>query len=173
MLLAVAGGFAIVRAGRISAWFAIGLAPVALAGLVGAIRIAAGMTGFIVDLHAFLSLPGALFGLACLVAVLLRQQPWLPPVLGTIAMAMAVFAPATTPLLFIGLTGAGAILAYRAATDRALLAAISFAGLLIAILVSMSFRSTQPALAWHLFHTLVAVWFLFVAAFVVPVLQRR
>ena len=173
MLLAVAGSFAIVRAGRVSAWFAIGLAPIALAGLVGAIRIAAGMTGFIVDLHAFLSRPAALFGLACLVAVLLRRQSWLPPVLGTIAMAIAVFAPATTPLLFIGLTGAGAVLAYRAATNRALLSAVSFAGLLIAILVSIPFGSSQPALAWHLFHTLVAVWFFLVAAYVIPVLQRR
>ncbi|UVO55434.1 hypothetical protein [Sphingomonas sp. SUN039] len=173
LLLAVAGGFAIVRAGRISTWFAIGLAPVALAGLVGAIRIAAGMTGFIVDLHGFLSRPAALFGLACLVAVLLRRQWWLPPVLGIVAMAIAVFAPAATPLLFIGLTAAGAVLAYRAATDRALLSAVSFAGLLIAILASMPFRSTQPALAWHLFHTLVAVWFVLVAAFVVPILQAQ
>jgi hypothetical protein len=173
MLLALAGSFAIVRAGRISTWFAIGLAPIAIAGLVGAIRIAAGMTGFIVDLHGFLSRPAALFGLGCLVAVLLRRQPWLPPVLGTIAMAIATFAPATTPLLFIGLIGAGAILVYRAATNRALLAAVSFAGLLIAILVSMPFRSAQPALSWHLFHMSVAVWFVLVGAFVIPVLQRR
>ena len=173
MLVAVAGGFAIVRAGRISTWFAIGLAPFALAGLVGAIRIAVGMTGVIVDLHAFLSRPAALFGLACLVAVLLRRQSWLPPVLGSVAMAIAVFATATTPLLFIGLTGAGAILAYRAATDRALLSAVSFAGLLIAILASMPFRSAQPALAWHLFHTLVAVWFVLVAAYVIPILQAQ
>lgn len=173
MLLAAAGGFAIARAGRISTWFAIGLAPVALAGLVGAIRIAAGMTGVIVDLHGFLSAPAALFGLGCLVAVLLRRQVWLPPVMGTIAMAIVAFAPATTPLLFVGLTGTGAVLVYRAATHRALLGAISFAGLLIAILVSAPFRSAQPALAWHLFHTLVAVWFVLVAAFVIPVLQRR
>jgi hypothetical protein len=173
MLLAVAGSFAIVRAGPVSTWFAIGLAPVALAGLVGAVRIAAGLTGFIVDLHGFLSRPAALFGLGCLVAVLLRRQPWLPPVLGIIAMAIATFAPAATPLLFIGLIGAGAILVYRAATSRALLAAFSFAGLLIAILVSAPFRGAQPALAWHLFHTLVAVWFVLVAAFVLPVLQKR
>ena len=173
MLLAVAGSFAIVRAGRISAWFAIGLAPVALAGLVGAIRIAAGMTGFIVDLHGFLSRPAALFGLACLVAVLLRRKDWLPPVLGISAMAMVMLFPVTTPLFFIGLTAAGAVLTYCAARTRRMLAAFSFSGLLIAILVSAPFRSAQPALAWHLFHTLVAVWFVLVATFVIPVLQKR
>jgi hypothetical protein len=173
MLLALAGSFAIVRAGRISTWFAIGLAPIALAGLVGAIRIAAEMTGFIVDLHGFLSRPAALFGLGCLVAVLLRRQPWLPPIFGISAMAMVMLFPVTTPLLFIGLIGTGAILVYRAATSRALLAAVSFAGLLIAILVSAPFRSAQPALSWHLFHMSVAVWFALVGAFVIPVLQKR
>ena len=172
MLLAVAGGFAIVRAARISPWFAIGLAPVALAGLVGAIRIAIGMTGFIVDLHGLLSRPAALFGLACLVAVLLRRQVWLPPALGTIAMVVAVLIPSAAPLLFIGLSGAGAVLIYRAAVNHALLCAVSFTGLLIAILVSEPFRSAQPALAWHMFHMLVALWFVLITAFVIPVLQK-
>lgn len=165
-LVAVAGVYAIVRALPMSKWFALGLVPVALAGLVGAIRIGAGMTGPIVELHQFLSRPGALFGLGLMVGILLGRGAWLPPALGVAAAAVVILAPAANPVVFLALILSGAVLAYRVALNRKALAAVSFAFLLIAIAASAPFGKTQPAFAWHLFHVLAALWFILVAAFV-------
>ena len=164
--IVAAGGYAVVKAWPVNRWFAIGVASAALAGLIGAIRIASGMTGSIIILHEFLSLVGAIFGLGCMFGAMLMRGQMLPPLLGLAAASLAIFVPAlTTPLLGAFILG-GAVLAYRGALNRKLLAAGSFAFLLCAALFSAPLRTAYPGLAWHVFHLLVAVGFIMVAAFV-------
>jgi hypothetical protein len=67
----------------------------------------------------------------------------------------------------------GAALAYSNAADRKFLAAGGFAFLLLAGLASMPFRADYPALGWHIFHTLVAVWYMLVVVFVLGSLPMR
>jgi hypothetical protein len=164
--IVVAGGYAVIKAWPVNRWFAIGLAAMALAGLIAVIRIVAGMTGSIITLHEFLSRAGALFGLGCIIGAMLLRGQLLPPLLGLAAATLAFFIPAlTTALLGILILG-GAILAYRGALDRKFLAAGSFAFLVCAALLSTPLRSTYPGWGWHVFHMLVALWFVLVAAFV-------
>ena len=100
-LVAVAGSVGVYRVAPASRLGALGLAPFALAGLVGAVRIAAGLTGPITDVHRFLARPGALFGLACLVAALAAGRRWAPSGFGfaaLIAALLVVARLATDPL---------------------------------------------------------------------------
>ena len=164
--IVVAGGYAFTKAWPVNRWFAIGLAAVALAGLIGAIRIALEMSGSIVTLHEFLSRTGAIFGLGCMCTTMMMRGRSLPPLLGLAAASLVVFVPAlTTPLFGIFILG-GAVLAYRGAQKRKLLAAVSFAFLVCSALFSAPLRATNPDASWHVFHLLVAVWFVLVAAFV-------
>ena len=165
-LIVVAAIYAVSQTWRVDRWFAVGLAAIGVAACVGVIRIAARMTGEIVILHEFLSLYGTLFGLGCIFGALLGWRAWLPPVLGAVAAALGMTFPATHPLLLAVLILGGAALAYRSTADRKLLAAGSFAFLLLAGLASLPFRADYPSLGWHIFHTLAAVWFVLVAAFV-------
>jgi hypothetical protein len=171
-VVAAAGAFAIARAARVSPWFAAGLAPFALAALVGTIRIGAGLTGSIEDIHQFLSRSGALFGLGCLVGVLVARYRALPPLLGGAACALAFVVPSALTPLFAGLILLGAALAYRANPGSAKLAAASFAVLLIGRLATDPLRAAHPALAWHMFHLAVAFWLLLLAIHLVPSLPR-
>ena len=167
-LVAAAGAIAIARTARVSPWFAIGLGPFAIAGLVGAIRIGAEVTGPIELLHQILSRPGALFGLGCLVGVLAGQTGWRPPFIGLAAAAIAVLEPVFGMSAFVGLILLGTVLAYRARPESAKLAASSFSLLLIGRLATDVLRSAHPALAWHMFHLVVAIWLLVLAAVVLP-----
>jgi hypothetical protein len=171
-VVAAAGTFAIARAARVSPWFAAGLAPFALAALVGTIRISAGLTGPIEDIHQFLSRSGALFGLGCLVGALAVRHPVLPPLLGGAAFALAVVVPGALTPLFAGLILLGAAMAYRANPGRAKLAAASFVVLLVGRLATDPLRAAHPALAWHMFHLAVALWLLLLALVLVPNLPR-
>lgn len=164
--LAAAGGYAFFRVWPVNRWFAIGLAAVALPGLIGTVRIAAGLSGPIVTLHEFLSRTGALFGLGCILGTLLMRGQLLPPLLGLVAASLAFFVPALTAPLFGALILGGAVSIYRAAPNRRVLAAGSFAFLVCAALFSAPFRIAHPGFGWHVFHMLVAFWFALVAAFV-------
>ena len=164
--IVAAGGYAAVKAWPVNRWFAIGLASVALAGLIGAIRIASGMTGSIIILHEFLSRIGAIFGLGCVLGAMLNRGQKLPPLLGLAAALLAFFVPAFSAPLFGAFIIGGAVLAYHRALDRKLLAAFSFAFLVCAALFSAPLRPSYPGLGWHVFHMLVALWFVLVAAFV-------
>ncbi len=172
-VVAVVGVFAIARATRVSRWFAAGIAPFALAALVGTIRISAGLTGSIEHIHQVLSRHGALFGLGCLVGVLAARNVWLPPALGVAAAALAVLAPGAVSPVFALLILLGAILAYRANSGRAPLAGASFAFLLIARLATDPLRATLPAFAWHSFHLAVALWLLLQATVVLSGRQHE
>ena len=164
--IVAAGGYAFAKAWPVNRWFAIGLCAVAFAGLVGAIRIMTGMTGSIIILHEFLSRIGAIFGLGCILGVMLTRGQMLPPLLGLAAASLAIFVPALTTPLFGAFILGGAVLAYRGAPDRKLLATFSFAFLMCAALFSAPLRASYPGLGWHVFHMLVALWFVLVAAFV-------
>jgi hypothetical protein len=164
--IVAAGGYAIVKAWPVDRWFALGLAAVALAGLIGAIRIMLGMSGPIVTLHESLSRIGAIFGLGCIFGVMLMRGPTLPPLLGLAAASLAFFVPALTTLLFGVFILGGAVLAYRGAPNLKLLAAASFAFLVCSALFSAPLRSSYPDIGWHMFHILVALWFVLVATFV-------
>lgn len=172
-LIVVAAIFAIARIWHLNRWFAIGLAVVALAGLVGAIRIVGGMTGDIVILHDFLSRYGALFGLGCMVGALQGWQNPLPLILGLAAATMAMALPIAGPPIMAILLLGGAAFAYRGAPDTKLLAAISFGSLVLAPFASAPFRPNDLAVAWHMFHTLVAAWFVLVGVFVATSLAPR
>lgn len=170
---AVAGAFAIARTARVSPWFAAGLAPFALAALVGTIRISAGLAGSIEDIHQFLSRSGALFGLGCMVGVLAVRNAWLPPLLGVASAALAVLVPGAVSPAFIVLGLVGAVFAYRANPGRAPQTAASFAFLLVGRLATDPLRAAHPALAWHSFHLAVAIWLLLLAILVAPRQQRQ
>ena len=164
--IVAAGGYATVKAWPVNRWFGIGLASVAVAGLVGAIRIGTGMTGSIIMLHEFLSRIGAIFGLGCIFGVMLMRGQMLPPLLGLAAASLAIFVPALTTPLFGAFILGGAVLAYRGALNHKFLAAGSFAFLVCAALFSAPLRTSYPGFAWHVFHISVALWFVLVAAFV-------
>ena len=164
----VAGSYAVMRSVHVRQWFAVGLAPFALAALVGTIRIGTGLTGWIEQIHAFLSRSGALFGLGCLLGVLASRRGWLPPALGFVAAALSVVVPVATAPAFMVLVLAGSVFAYRANPARAPLAAACFALLLISRLATDPLRATLPALAWHSFHLAVAIWLLLLLAIVLP-----
>ncbi len=165
-LIVIAAIYAVARAWPVNRWFAVGLAAAAVAALVAVVRIAGGLTGDIILLHEFLSRYGALIGLGCMAGALLSHKAWLPPLVGMVAAALAMAFPSTHLLLLAGLILGGAALSYRRTAERKLLAAGSFAVLLLAGLVSLPFRVDHPAIGWHIFHTLVAVWYALVAAFV-------
>jgi hypothetical protein len=164
--IVAAGGYAFAKAWPVNQWFAVGLAAVALAGLIAVIRIVVGMTGLIVTLHEFLSRIGAIFGLGCICGAMLVRGQMLPPLLGLAAATLVFFVPALGAPLFGILILGGAVLAYCAALKRKLLAAGSFAFLVCAALFSAPLRITHPGLGWHVFHVLVALWFVLVAMFV-------
>ena len=164
--IVAAGGYAVVKAWPVNRWFAIGLAAIALAALIGVVRIATGMTGSIVILHEFLSRIGAIFGLGCIFAVMLMRGQMLPPLLGLAAASLAIFVPALTTPLFGAFILGGAFLSYRGAPNHKFLAAGSFAFLVCAALFNAPLRITYPGFGWHVFHILVAVWFVLVTAFV-------
>jgi hypothetical protein len=168
----VAGSYAVMRSVRRRQWFAVGLAPFALAALVGTIRIGTGLTGRIEQTHIFLSRSGALFGLGCLVGVLASRRALLPPALGFAAVALTVVVPFATAPAFMVLVLAGSVFAYRANPTRAPLAAACFALLLIGRLGTDPLRATLPALAWHMFHLAVAIWLLLMVAIVLPGAKR-
>ncbi|WP_353205486.1 hypothetical protein [Sphingomonas sp.] len=170
--VAAAGAYATTRSARARAWFAVGLAPFALAALVGTIRIAAGLTGPIEQIHGCLSRSGALFGLGCLAGVLVSRRGWLPPALGFAAVALTVVVPSATASAFVVLVVTGSVFAYRANPARAPLAAACFALLLIGRLATDPLRAALPALAWHAFHLAVAVWLLLLVAIVLPDRKR-
>lgn len=172
-LIIVAAIYAVAQSWRVGRWLAVGLAAIAVAAFVAVIRIVARMTGDIVILHEFLSQYGTMFGLGCMFGALLGWRAWLPPVFGAVAAALSMTFPEAHPLLLAALIVGGAASAYRGAADRKLLAAGSFAFLLLAGLASMPFRADYPAVGWHIFHTLVAVWFVLVAAFVTGSLPSR
>lgn len=171
-VVALAGVFAITHTVRASLWFAAGLAPFALAALVGTIRIGAGLTGSIEHVHQFLSRPGSLFGLGCLAGVMAARNAWLPPLLGLAAATLAVLVPGAVSPAFAAILLLGAVFAYRANPGKALLAAACFALLLIGRLATDPLRATLPALAWHSFHLAVAVWLLLLATVVLPGQKR-
>ena len=168
--IVAAGGYAALKAWPVNRWFAVGLAAVALAGLIAVIRIVAGMTGSIVTLHEFLSRIGSIFGLGCIFGAMLMRGQMLPPSLGLAAASLAIFVPALTTPLFGAFILGGAVLAYRGARNRKLLAAGSFAFLVCAALFSAPLRTSYPGFAWHVFHISVALWFVLVATFV-PIKQ--
>lgn len=172
-LIVIAAIYAVARTWPTNRWFAVGLAAAGVAALVAIVRIAGGMTGDIVILHEFLSRYGALFGLGCMGGAMLGWKAWLPPLLGVVAAGLGMTFPAATPLLLAGLILGGAALVYRRTMDQKFLAAGSFAFLLLAGLTSMPFRAEHPALSWHIFHTLVAVWYGLVATFVTETLHSR
>ncbi len=161
-LVAAAGAFGIARTARVSPWFALGLAPFACAGLIGAIRIGTGMTGAVEHLHQFLSRPGALFGLGCLLGALVGRKIWLPPLIGIVAAILAILIPAAGTPAFVALIVVGAMAAYRVDAGRGLFAAASFALLLVGRLATDPLRVAHPSLAWHLFHLSVALWLLLI-----------
>lgn len=172
-LIVVAAIYAVAQAWRVDRWLAFGLVAIAVAAFVAVIRIAARMTGEIVILHEFLSQYGSLFGLGCMVGALLGWRAWLPPILGAVAVALGMTFPETHPVLLAALILGGAALAYSNAADRKFLAAGGFAFLLLAGLASMPFRADYPSLGWHIFHTLVAVWYMLVVVFVLGSLPMR
>lgn len=144
---------------------ALGLLPFGLAGLIGAIQIAARLTGSIASFHQFLSRAGAIFGLACLVGALLSRRDWRPVMAGLAAATLTAALPiAGMPLFGAAMLG-GTIFVHRTApNDIALMAAAGFALLAPAQLIAAGLRSAHPDLAWHVFHILVAIWLLIVAA---------
>jgi hypothetical protein len=164
--IVAAGSYAFIKAWPVNRSFAIGLASVTLAGLIGTIRIVLGMSGSIVTLHEFLSRTGALFGLGCLVGAMLARGQTLPPLLALATASLVFFVPALTTPMFGALIITGAALAYRGTSDRRFLAAGSFAFLVCSALFSAPLRVAYPAIGWHLFHMLVALWFVLVVAFV-------
>ena len=169
--IVAAGAYAVVKAWPINRWFAVGLATMALAGLIGSIRIVLGVSGVIVTLHEFFSRFGALFGLGCIFATLLSREQVMrrqvhPPILGLAAASLVFFVPAFSAPLFGAFIIGGALLVFRAAPNRRFLAASSFAFLICSALFSAPLRITYPGFGWHVFHVLVAVWFVLVATFV-------
>jgi hypothetical protein len=172
-LIAGAAIYAVAQTWRVDRWLAVGLAAIAVAAFVAVIRIAARMTGEIVILHEFLSQYGTIFGVVCIFGALLGWRAWLPPVLGAVAAALSMTFPQANPLLLAALILGGAALVYRNTADRKFLAAGGFGFLLLAGLVSMPFRADYPALGWHIFHTLVAVWYGLVVTFVPGSLPSR
>ena len=172
-LIVVAAIYAVGQTWRVDRWLAFGLVAIAVAAFVAVIRIVARMTGDIVILHEFLSQYGTLLGLGCIFGALLGSRAWLPPVLGAVAAALGMAFPEAHPLLLAALILGCAALAYRNTADRKFLAAGSFAFLLLAGLASMPFRADYPALGWHIFHTLVAGWYVLVVAFVPGALPPR
>lgn len=166
VLIVIAALYAVVRAWAVNRWFAVGLAAAAVAALVAIVRIVGGLTGDIIVLHEFLSRYGALFGLGCIFGALLGRSAWLPPVVGVVAAALTVAFPTIHLLLLVGLILGCAALAFRGVAHRRFVAAGSFAILLFAGVVSAPFRAEHPALGWHIFHVMVALWYVLVAAYV-------
>jgi len=147
---------------------AAGLLPFGLAGLIGAVQIAAGLTGFVATFHQFLSRSGAVFGLICLIDALMPQRDWRYPVAGLLAAGLVAALPVAGMPLFVLLMLGGVTLVYRRAPDgSAVMAAAGFGLLVIAQVVAASLRPAHPDLAWHAFHVLVAAWLL-IAAILVP-----
>ncbi|OYY71798.1 hypothetical protein [Sphingomonas sp. 28-63-12] len=163
-IVAAAGVIGIGQLMAISRSAALGLAPFALAGLIGAIQIAGGLTGPIVMVHAFLSRAGAVFGLGCLVAVLAHRRAPQPAAIGAAAAAAVIAFPAAGVAIFVVLILGGAVLTFRAAPHRRVMAAVGFALLLPAQQLTAALRPAHPAMAWHLFHVLVALWLVGIAA---------
>ncbi|MEN9717267.1 MAG: hypothetical protein RIQ99_145 [Pseudomonadota bacterium] len=144
---------------------ALGLLPFGLAGLIGTIQIAADLTGSIAGFHQFLSRSGTVFGLICLIGAVLPRRDWRPVGIGLAAGALITALPVAGMPLFGVLMLSGTICVYRTAPKATALAAgAGFALLAAAQVIAASLRPTHPALAWHLFHIMVAAWLLIVAA---------
>lgn len=162
----VAGAYSVIKAWPVNRWFAIGLAAMAVAAVIAVIRIVFGMSGFIITLHEFLSRLGALFGLGCICGAMMMRGQILPPILGLATASLAFFVPAFATPLFGAFIFGGAFLAYRAAANRRILAAGSFAFLLTSVIFSAPLRADYPGFGWHVFHIFVAIWFVLVARYV-------
>ncbi|MEN9683790.1 MAG: hypothetical protein RLZZ427_1541 [Pseudomonadota bacterium] len=153
---------------------ALGLLPFGLAGLIGIIQIAADLTGPIAGFHQFLSRSGAVFGLICLIGAVLPRRDWRPVGIGLAAGALVTALPATGMPLFGVLMLSGTICAYRTAPRAtAPIAGAGFALLAGAQVIAASLRPTHPALAWHLFHIMVAAWLLIVASIILRLRKQE
>ena len=147
---------------------AIALVPFGLAALIGTVRIAAGIEGPIIEVHQFVSRSGGAFGLAALVAVLAGLNDWRALACGLVFAALAFAFPGLAQPLFGALILAGSALAAWRGVPSPVLAGLGFALLLVAQLASGALRTANPALAWHLFHLLVAAWVLAVGSLFRP-----
>lgn len=157
-MLALVAVYAMCRLVRREPLAALALAPFGLAASIGAVRLALGIAGPVMELHQFVARIGGMFGMACLVLLLAGQGGWKVPLIGLGAAALALALPQVGQPLFIVLALAGTALAWRRAGRNAAFAALDFSLILIAQLVSAGLKAEHPALAWHLYHLIIALW---------------
>ncbi|ANP45746.1 hypothetical protein [Candidatus Viadribacter manganicus] len=170
------GAWRLVRAQQLLG--ASGVALFALAAAIGILRIASGAEALLAPAHRLASQAGGTFALVLIVAQIAKHRGWTAPLLvicaGASGAALASLASAVLGgLIFLVLLVVGAaLLATQPHSKHRALAALGFVLMAPNILFIRQSVFLDPALSWHGFHFITALWLIGVVAALRSAQQR-
>ncbi|MEQ1489167.1 MAG: hypothetical protein ABL932_01320 [Terricaulis sp.] len=154
---------------------AFGVGLFALAATIGIVRIATGADALLAPAHRFASQAGGIFALALIVSQIAKNRGWTPSLWTILACASAAAAPAALagPVLgafiFLALLAFGTfLLATNSHSKRRVPAAIWFASMAPNILLVRQSPILDPAVSWHAYHLITALWLIAIVAALRP-----
>ena len=153
---------------------AIGVALFAIAATIGVIRIATGANEILAPVHRFASQAGGTFALVLIVSQIAKHLQWKPSILAILASAavagLVAFAGGVLgALVFLALLACGTLLLATNSHSRGrALAVIGFASMAPNILFVRQSPILDPALSWHAYHVITALWLIAIVAALHP-----
>ncbi len=153
---------------------AIGVALFAIAATIGVIRIATGANEILAPVHRFASQAGGTFSLVLIVSQIAKHLQWKPSILAILASAavagLVAFAGGVLgALVFLALLACGTLLLATNSHSRGrALAVIGFASMAPNILFVRQSPILDPALSWHAYHVITALWLIAIVAALHP-----
>ncbi len=153
---------------------AFGVALFAVAAIIGIVRIATGADELLAPAHRFASQAGGTFALALIVSQIAKHRGWTPSLLAILACAgggalTALAGGALGGLVFLALLAFGVLLvATHPDSKRRAFSAIGFASMGPNILFVRQSSILDPAVSWHAYHLITALWLIAVVASLRP-----
>ncbi|MEQ1819192.1 MAG: hypothetical protein ABL871_11335 [Terricaulis sp.] len=153
---------------------AFGVALFAVAAIIGIVRIATGADELLAPAHRFASQAGGTFGLVLIVSQIAKHRGWEPSLLAILASAVAAGLAAVAggvlgSLIFLALLTCGTLLlATNFRRSGRALAVIGFASMAPNILFVRQSASLDPAVSWHAYHVITALWLIAIVAALHP-----
>lgn len=161
-IVATWGGFHLWRGGQKLG--ALGVMLFGIAAAIGIVRIVTGADEALAQAHRFASQAGGTFGLALIVSELTTLRGWRLPVLAILsgalaASVLAIAGGAFGGMVFLALLALGALaITLRPDTKHSALMAMGFALMAPNVLLVRQSAFLEPALSWHAYHLITALW---------------
>jgi uncharacterized membrane protein len=154
---------------------AFGVALFAVAAIVGIVRIATGLDELLAPAHRFASQAGGTLALALIVSQIAKHRGWTPSLLTILPCASATAALAALAggllgsFVFLALLALGTfLLATHSHSKRRALGVIGFASMAPNILFVRQSPILDPAVSWHAYHLITALWLVAIVAALHP-----